>query len=71
MELFFVHEFAWSNRASTKNDDSKTQIISKCLHDSYSFKNKEYIHIKSLQRMLGQFYNQNLIQESRQEMKLF
>ena len=25
------------------DDDSKTQIISKCLHDSYSFKNKEYI----------------------------
>ena len=44
MKLFFVHEFAWSKRASTKiNDDSKTQIISKCLHDSYSFKNKEYI----------------------------
>ena len=71
MELFFVHEFAWGNRASTKiDDDSKTQIISKCLHDFYSFK-KQGIHIKSLQRMLGQFYNQNLIQESRQEMKLF
>ena len=41
MELFFVHEFAWSNRASTKIDyDSKTQIISKCLHDSYSFKTR-------------------------------
>ena len=32
---------------------------------------KQGMHIKSLQRMLGQFYNQNLIQESRQEMKLF
>ena len=31
---------------------------------------KQGIHIKSLQRMLGQFYNQNLIQESRQEMNL-
>ena len=44
MELFFVHEFAWSNRASTNIDDgSKTQIISKYLHHSFSFKNKEYI----------------------------
>ena len=44
MELFFVHEFAWSNWASTKiDDDLKTQIISKCLHDFYFFKNKECI----------------------------
>ena len=32
---------------------------------------KQGMHIKSLQRMLGQFYNQNLIQESRQEIELF